>query len=51
MMLVIHRCDKNNTGDLATDPLQYWNIPHHTLDLNDTTISLVPISKHIPINK
>lgn len=36
MMLVIHRCDKNNTGDLATDPLQYWNIPHHTLDLDDT---------------
>lgn len=35
MILVIHRCDKNNTGDLATNPLQYWNIPHHTLDLDD----------------
>ena len=26
MMLVIHRCDKNNTGDLAANPMQYWNI-------------------------
>ena len=35
MILVIHRCDKINTGDLAANPLQYWNIPHHTLDLDD----------------
>lgn len=34
-MLVIHRINKDNTGDMAADPLQYWDMPHNLLDLDD----------------
>ncbi len=34
-MLVIHRINKDNTGDMAACPLQYWDMPHSSLDLDD----------------
>ena len=34
-MLVIHRINKDNTGDMAACPLQYWDMPHSSLNLDD----------------
>jgi hypothetical protein len=46
---VVHRVDKNNVGDMASNPLQYFLKPEEYETIDVTEISSANIPEHIPV--